>query len=37
MLAGAQSAGTYTKLMSQEDRVAEAEREAAEEAEKIYE
>lgn len=36
-LAGARSEGTYTKLMSQEDKVAEAERQAAAQAEEIYE
>lgn len=37
VLAGAKSEGTYTKLMSQEDKVAEAERQAAAQAEEIYE
>jgi hypothetical protein len=37
VLAGAKSEGTYTKLMSQEDKLAEAERQAAAQAEEIYE
>jgi len=37
MLEGAKSQGSYVRMMSQEDRVAEAERQAGEQANSVYE